>query len=296
MGVNFLNCDPPGVPAWPLTSYGEVGTRVDIWQSMGLDGKRAVIIHQDDLGITEAQGRAYKKLGLPTASVMLPGSWAPWIREGDLGVHITLTSEWQSPRLRPLSSGESLRDPFGYFPPTVAEAWMQMRLDEVVAEMRAQIDGAYALGIDVTHIDTHMGGVVRPDIAQEYHRLALEYRLPALFPDRPSYDRLPATFQEELIALCEATPLPKVRLVDGYYVAHAERRAWYIDTLSKLGPGVYHLIHHAAAPTEEGRALPDWEGRQTDLEALQDPEVRRVLGEFVLLTYREVRDAMRRYL
>ena len=269
---------------------------MDLWQLMGLDGKRAIIVHQDDLGITQAQGIAYQKLGLPTASVMLPGAWSPWIREGDLGVHITLTSEWQSPRLRPITAGESLRDPFGYFPPTVAEAWMQMRLCEVVAEMRTQIDAAYALGIDVTHIDTHMGGVVRPDIAHEYHELALEYRLPALFPDRKSYDRLPATFQEELIALCEASPLPKVQLVDGYWVEAPDRRAWYIDTLSQLGPGVYHLIHHAAAATDEGRLLPDWEGRQTDLDALLDPEVRRVLGEFTLLTYREVRDAMRRYM
>ncbi|MFZ5824639.1 MAG: ChbG/HpnK family deacetylase [Bacillota bacterium] len=269
---------------------------MDLWKLMGLDGKRAIIVHQDDLGITHAQGIAYQRLGLPTASVMLPGSWAPWIREGDLGVHITLTSEWQSPRLRPLTGGESLRDPFGFFPPTVAEAWMQMRLGEVLAEMRAQIEAAHALGIDVTHIDTHMGGVVRPDIAHEYHNLAMEYRLPALFPDRKSYDRLPATFQEELIALCEGSPLPKVQLVDGYWVEAPERRAWYIDTLSQLGPGVYHLIHHAAAATDEGRLLPDWEGRQTDLDALLDPEVRRVLGEFTLLTYREVRDAMRRYM
>lgn len=269
---------------------------MDLWQLMGLHGRRAIIVHQDDLGITEAQGRAYRQLGLPTASVMLSGAWAPQIREGDLGVHITLTSEWQYPRLRPLSMGESLRDPHGYFPPTVAEAWMQMRLPEVVAEMRAQIDAGLQLGLDVTHIDTHMGGVVRPDIATEYHRLALEYRVPALFPDRASYDRLPGTFREDLIALCESSPLPKVQIVDSYYVDLAQRRDWYVDTLSQLGPGVYHLIHHAAAATEEGKALGDWELRQADLDALFDPEVRRVLGEFVLLTYRDVRDAMRRYL
>ncbi len=76
---------------------------------------------------------------------------------------------------------------------------------------------------------------------------------------------------------------------------NAERQAWFVETLSGLGPGVYHLIHHAAVPTAEGRALGDWELRRGDLEALQHPDFRRVLGEFVLLTYREVRDAMRRY-
>lgn len=269
---------------------------MNLWRQMGLEGKRAIIVHQDDLGVTEAQGRAYRQLGLPTASVMLPGAWAPQIRQGDLGVHITLTSEWQQPRLRPLTAGESLRDPAGYFPATVAEAWMQMRLAEVVDEMRAQINAGLALGIALTHIDTHMGAVTRPDIATEYHRLALEYRLPALFPDRASYDRLPGTFREDLIELCESSPLPKVQIVDTYYVEAADRRDWYIDTLSGLGPGVYHLIHHAAAGTDEGRALGDWEVRQADLQALSDPGVRRVLSEFQLLTYREVRDGMRRYL
>lgn len=269
---------------------------MDLWSAMGLEGKRAIIIHQDDLGVTEAQGRAYRELGLPTASVMLPGGWAPMIRQGDLGVHITLTSEWESPRLRPLTAGESLRDPYGFFPPTLASAWSQMETGEAAAEMQAQIEAAYRLGIDVTHIDTHMGGVIRPDIAREYHRLAMEYRLPALFPSQESYDRLPAPFREDLIALCEASPLPRLQIVDGYQVDPTVRRDWYIETLSALGPGVYHFIHHAAVPTAEGRALGDWKGREADLESLQDPELRRILGEFTQLTYRDVRDALREHL
>lgn len=227
---------------------------------------------------------------------MLPGPWAPWIRRGDLGVHITLTSEWPNLRLRPLTGGQSLRDAEGCFPPTVVAAWQQMALPEAAAEMRAQVAAAYALGIDVTHVDTHMGAVVRPDIAHAYHQLALDYRLPALFPDESSYDRLPEPFRAELIALCEASPLPKLKIIDGYDVPPAERAAWYVDMLSQARPGVYHFIHHAAQATDEGRALGDWEGRQADLDALRDPTLRRVLDEFVLLTYREVRDGLRRYL
>lgn len=269
---------------------------MELWRQMGLEGKRAIIIHQDDLGITHAQGLAYRRLGLPTASVMLPGPWSPWIRQGDLGVHITLTSEWPNLRLRPLTGGPSLRDGEGFFPPTVVAAWQQMALPEAAAEMRAQVEAALALGIDVTHLDTHMGAVVRPDIARAYHQLALEYRLPALFPDESSYDRLPEPFRADLIALCEASPLPKMKIIDGYGVPPAQRTAWYVDVLSQAGPGVYHLIHHAAADTDEGRALADWEGRQADLDALLDPSVRCALGEFVPLTYRAVRDALRRYL
>jgi hypothetical protein len=269
---------------------------VDLWNAMGLEGRRAIIVHHDDLGITEAQARAYRALHFPTASVMLPAPWAPLIREGDLGVHLTLTSEWESPRLRPLSPGPSLRDPEGYFWPTLASAWEHIDVGEAAAEMRAQVAAALALRLDITHLDTHMGAVLRPDIARAYHQLALEHRLPAMLPHEQDHDRLPAPFRDGLVELISASPLPKVKLVDGYTVAAADRRAWYLDTLSKLPPGVYHLIHHAAEPTPEGRALPDWQGRQADLEALLDPEVRGVLGEFTLLTYREIRDAMRRYL
>jgi len=84
-----------------------------------------------------------------------------------------------------------------------------------------------------------------------------------------------------------------VHLVTGYGGPPQEMRAWYLDTLRRAGPGVYHLIHHSALDTPEARALPDWDRRLADLSALQDAEVRRAIGEFRLLTYREVRDALR---
>lgn len=265
-----------------------------IWDDLGLSGRRAIIVHQDDLGMMEAVNRAYIELGLPTGSIMFPGSWAPQLTHGDLGVHLTLTSEWTTLRMRPLTAGYSLRDHQGFFWQTVESAWMNVRLEEAVAEMRAQIDAAAHLGIDATHIDTHMGAVMRPDIAQAYHDLAVEYRLPCLLPER--IDRgLPDFVRVPLEQLMEASPLPRTTLVDTYELG-PQRAAWYADTLSQLGPGVYHLIHHAAVPTPEAQALSDWEKRNGDFEALRDATVRRVLDEFVLLTYRDVRDALRKYL
>ena len=34
--------------------------------------------------------------------------------------------------------------------------------------MRAQIEGALSAGIDITHIDTHMGSVVHPKFLADY--------------------------------------------------------------------------------------------------------------------------------
>jgi len=269
---------------------------MNLWQAMGLEGKRAIIIHHDDLGVTEAQNRAYLELGLPTGSIMMPTAWATQIREGDLGVHMTLNSEWACPRWRPLTGGKSLVDGEGFFPRTIQEAWERIDVAEAEAEMRAQLDLALRLGIDVTHIDTHMGTVLRPDIAKVYHDLALEYRLPALLPESLEEAPMPPELKAPLAELFTRSPLPKFRVADAYGAEPGKRRDVYVELLRGLSPGVYHFIHHAAAPTAEGRQLPDWEGRKADLESLQDAEVRRVLGEFVLLTYRDIRDAMRQYL
>ncbi|MDP7279414.1 MAG: ChbG/HpnK family deacetylase, partial [Candidatus Poribacteria bacterium] len=47
----------------------------------------------------------------------------------------------------------------------------------------AQIDRAIEAGIDVTHIDTHMGSVVHPKFISSYLKLADEYGVPAFLPN-----------------------------------------------------------------------------------------------------------------
>ena len=268
----------------------------NLWDTLGLRDKRALIVHHDDLGYTHAQNQAYDQLRFPTGSVMMPGPWATAVRGPDIGVHITLTSEWDAPRIRPLTGGASLRDEAGYFWRTTEQVWAHVSPEDAAAEMRAQIEAALLIGLDVTHIDTHMGAVMRPDLAAIYHGLAVEYRVPALLVDPADLSRLPPQFQPELAALLESSPLPALCMVDGYAGPPDRRRSWYIETLSRLGPGVYHMLHHAAPATPEGKTLPDWKDREADLRALQDPVVRRLLAECVPLTYREVRDALRKYL
>ena len=54
-----------------------------------------------------------------------------------------------------------------------------------VAEMRAQIERALAMGIDVTHMDTHSGTVMHPQLIAAYVQLAVEYQVPAMLPRIP---------------------------------------------------------------------------------------------------------------
>ncbi|MFE0757316.1 ChbG/HpnK family deacetylase, partial [Inquilinus sp. NPDC058860] len=125
-----------------------------------------------------------------TGSVMVPCPWFPEMAaiarhrpDFDLGVHLTLTSEMPGYRWRPLTgvSANGLTDPDGFFWPDAHSA-RRARPEAVELEMRAQIDAALAAGIDVTHLDSHMGTVMMPEFLAIYLRLGEEYRLPILMP------------------------------------------------------------------------------------------------------------------
>ncbi len=269
---------------------------MNLWQEMGLAGQRVLILHHDDLGVTHAQTQAYVDLGYPTGSLMAPAAWCPALAgqpATDLGVHLTLNSEWSAPRLRPITGAPSLTDPEGYLWRDLEGLWSHADPAEAEAELRAQVEAIYRLGVDITHLDTHMGAIMRPDIAAAYLRLGSEYHLPLMIPEVLEYHSLPEAFREPLRAVLDGAAQPRVRLLMGYGRPPEEMRAWYLQVLGRAEPGVYHLIHHSALDTPEARALPDWQRRAADLEALQDPEVRRAIGEFRLLTYGEVRDALR---
>jgi chitin disaccharide deacetylase len=156
-------------------------------------GRKVVVIHEDDVGMTHGSNVAFGELSSLGAcscgSVMPPCPWFPeaveMAREDkslDLGVHLTLTSEKKPYRWRPLSSpprSAGLVDPMGYFWPDVPNA---RRADPkaVEVELRAQIDASTEAGLDVTHLDAHMGTVMCPEFVDIYVQLGLDYKLPIL--------------------------------------------------------------------------------------------------------------------
>jgi hypothetical protein len=90
------------------------------------------------------------------------------------------------------------------------------------------------------------------------------------------------------------SPLPQMSVFNAYPVPSDGYRPWLLRTLRELRPGLWHFIHHAALPTPEGQMLPDWQTRRADYEALADPATRTAFdGDVILLTYRQLRDALR---
>jgi predicted glycoside hydrolase/deacetylase ChbG (UPF0249 family) len=155
-------------------------------------GRKRVVIHEDDVGMSHGANAAFVELserGTSSGSVMVACPWFPEAAEIainkpglDLGVHLTLTSEQKPYRWRPLtapSPSAGLTDRFGYFWPDVPTA-RRAAPDAVEAELRAQIETALAAGIDVTHLDAHMGTAQMPEFVKIYRRLGRDYRLPVL--------------------------------------------------------------------------------------------------------------------
>jgi hypothetical protein len=206
----------------------------------------------------------------------------PWFREIamaaaadaslDLGVHLTLTSEWPHYRWGPISTvsrASGLIDSEGYFWRNCLDLRAHVVPEAAEAEMRAQIERALAAGIDVTHLDTHMGGALVPELAEIYLSLGREYRLPVLLPKRfPSFSavlRMGDLSSFDYPAMLERQPWPSVdefRMTPG--VASEAAEAAYRDLVNTIGPGVTYLALHCNAPGDIETIVPDRAHWRTD--------------------------------
>ena len=164
---------------------------------------RVVVVHADDIGMCHsANVGAFEALDggvVSCGSLMVP---CPWFAEAaeiarqrpeiDLGVHLTLTSEWEVYRWGPVVGRDavpSLCADDGCFYPTTEEVLAHATVEDVERELRAQIDKALAAGVDVTHLDSHMGTVFAPPLLEVYARLMRAYELPG-FMFRPNRNQL----------------------------------------------------------------------------------------------------------
>ncbi len=275
---------------------------------------RLLIVHEDDVGMNHGANRAFRELSrdgfLTCGSVMVPCPWFRDIadeadRDLDLGVHLTLTSEWPHYRWAPISTvsrASGLIDPDGYFWRNCLDLRANVVPEAAEAEMRAQIERALQAGIDVTHLDTHMGGALVPELAAINLRLGREYRLPTLLPRRfGSYAgvlRLGDLSGFDYGALRQADDWPDMdefRMTPGVPSEEAEEA--YTRLVTTIEPGVTYLALHCNAPGEIETIVPPRAHWRTDEYRLFQGERFRRLAEeqgIVLLGMRAVRDALRK--
>jgi predicted glycoside hydrolase/deacetylase ChbG (UPF0249 family) len=249
-------------------------------ERLGFDAlERIAIVHADDIGFCHAANvGAFAALDagpVTCGSVMVPCPWfaeaAAFARrrpEVDLGVHLTLTCEYSHYRWGPVlgaGSVPSLVDSDGALPETVPSVAERAQPDEVLRELRSQIEGALAAGIDVTHLDAHMGAAMLPPFVDVYSRLAVEYRLP-LFVVRPDEAVLRALGAEASLPVyrgaLERLAAAGIPVLDGFddrslHFGPGEGEAHNRARLAQLGAGVNYLICHPAQGGEELDAITD---------------------------------------
>jgi predicted glycoside hydrolase/deacetylase ChbG (UPF0249 family) len=267
---------------------------------------KLLIVHADDLGMAHSVNAASIK-GLESglvssASVMVPCPWFPEIAayakahpEADLGLHLTLTSEWKSFRWGPVLPRDrvkSLVAPDGYLYPTEAEAAAKADPREAEAEIRAQIERSIAFGMKPTHLDSHMGTLYQNKaLFETLLRVGREYRLPVMVSKEWAAQ---ASF---LPSILDPKDVVIDRMIDVLPNVPPERwGAFYAEAVKGLKPGVTVLIAHLAYDDAEMRAIsvdhPDWGAgwRQRDMTFFTSEEFRRLLKEndVTLITWRDV--------
>jgi len=257
---------------------------------------RVLILHIDDMGFCHAANAAslacLTEGSATCASILVNG---PWFQEAvqmakanpqlDLGVHLTLTAEYPTYRWPALSSRDpetGLLDADGYLGATREDAVRKVSVAAAEGEMRAQIDGALAAGIDVTHIDTHMGSVVHPKFLGSYLRLAHEYGVPAFLP-RITRDRLQALGEGDMadeflqvLAMIDTDQVPTLDdIIIETLVPKTSKHDFYRDLIKGVQPGLTHLLFHPAVAGAELEAIADTHAsRHADYEAFLDRSLR----------------------
>jgi hypothetical protein len=267
-------------------------------------GSKLLIIHADDLAVAHsvnsASFDALEKNAVTSASIMVP---CPWLTEvadyakahpdADLGLHLTLTSEWKTYRWGPVAPSDkvpSLLGPDGTLWSDTSSVAQHSKSDETEREIRAQIERAMALGIHPTHLDTHMGSVLAsPEIFAVYVKLAHEFHLPFLAVRIPGAERLVASLSEKDIILDSLVMASPTVRADQW-------QEFYLNVVKDLKPGLTEMIVHLGHDDAELQAItvdhPDYGSawRQRDYNVVTSPEFKKALQDnhVILVKWRDL--------
>lgn len=278
---------------------------------------KVVILHTDDIGMCQASLSAFIDLwesgGISSGAIMLPCPWAKPAAEYcrtypavDMGVHATLNAEWDLYRwsaisTRDLASG--LVDKDGFLWQTSRDTQKHALPEAVAGELQLQVRKALDWGVDVSHIDSHMGTILHPKFLQAYLQAGRQFHVPVMLPrgDASMFahmgvDAETASGYAALISSLEDQGLP---LVDGVAMLPLDQPTGQLDItrkmLSDLPAGVTHFLLHPSIDTPELRLIaPDWPSRVANYRTFMLPEIRKFIKDqgIQVIGYRHLRELM----
>ncbi|MHB8521257.1 MAG: polysaccharide deacetylase family protein [Limisphaerales bacterium] len=273
---------------------------------------RLLIINGDDAGMCHAADEgtieALEQGLMTSATIMVPCPWFGEIAdyakthpEKDFGIHLCHTSEWRLYRWGPVAPREKvpgLIDPQGYLWHEIPDVYAHAKPEEALIEARAQIRKALTAGVDVTHLDSHMGTLqLNPAYVPVYLQLAVEFDLPVRMASQTTLEKnghpeLRPQFTAQGIVF------PDYFVYDELSQEKQGVKAFWARILRNLKPGVTELYIHAAKPTEELKAITaSWPTRSAEFETFaHDPEIRQILRDekIIRIGYRPLRNLQRK--
>jgi predicted glycoside hydrolase/deacetylase ChbG (UPF0249 family) len=272
-------------------------------------GDRLLIIHADDLGLSNSVNRAsFKALKsgyASSGSIMMPcdyvldvGQFSADNPNIDLGLHLTVTSEWRDYKWKGvLSSSEtpSLTNKKGVFPKKTKGFVLSAEPTELKKELQAQINLSKSIGITPTHIDSHEGALFfDEDLFKVYLEIGEENKLPVFVPKTVA------------VHFDKKFPKPEnVIVIENFYMAESGLKyenweGFYLSVLDDIKPGLSQLIVHLGYDDAEMRSItvghPNFgsKWRNLDYDIISSDKFRNALqkNKIKLVTWREIQSVL----
>ena len=300
-----------------LLSFGNASAQEKMTNAEKLGfpkGKKMLLLHCDDAGMCPEANEGvqnYIKSGdILSAAVMMPCpnademvEWAKMHLAADVGVHLTLTSEWKTYRWTTLTDPEKvpgLIDSEGKMWRDVPEVVQHATPKEVETEICTQIDKMLKMGYKPSHIDTHMGTLYgSAKFAKVFFETAVKYNIPANAIDLSNkevadfYRAAGYPIDNEMIKLLDNYPLPKLdnfgSVPDGK--TYDEIKTRFFALVNSLKPGITEIIFHPAVYSENLKTITgSWNQRNAEAKLFSDPEVKKFFADngIIITTWTEV--------
>tara|TARA_Y100000385_G_scaffold163089_1_gene169044 strand:- start:764 stop:1756 length:993 start_codon:yes stop_codon:yes gene_type:complete len=292
---------------------------------------KLLIIHGDDIGVSHsvniASFEGFKKDAITSGSIMIPSPWVKEVAEFhkkypkyDLGLHLTLTAEWKNYKwngVMPSNEISSLLNQENEFYDNTLDVDINANPEEVRKEIQAQIDYSKLIGLNPTHIDTHMGSLaVNKDLWKVYIEVGHKNKLVSMVTKTRSLNLFDEDFPmpeyivpvNDIYMLYPGADRAFIESAVGESVANTlivsdiyKYDDWYklySSKIKSLSPGLNVFLLHLGYDNEELKGVtidhPEYGARwrQLDFEVFNSNEIKQlIIDENVkLVTWGEIRD------
>lgn len=294
--------------------------------------ERYMIINADDFGMCRGANLAVMELlkdkdsALTSSTIMAPCAWAPEAcrfakdnPELAIGVHLTFTSEWSKYRWSPVNTKDtdSMRDDEGYMYHESRDFEINADLNEVIGEIKAQVERCRVLGLDnPSHLDNHMGSLYgieigRFELLKETLGVCGEMKLPFRLPSKITKEMFSNSMLDISVdaSAVEAVfgqitgyaDMLKVALPD-YLIpnewggpqdeSYESFREYLLTMYENMPEGITETYLHPSIETDDLKGTSSvWERRTWEYKVMKDPKTKQHIEAhgIKLINYRDLK-------